>query len=320
MGQATSEVVASAAYMLANGGGKTRASRGGSVRRPAAWRALFLSSGEHSLKHHLEQGGGRVEAGMAVRLADIPANAGVGYGTFEDLHGLADGKSFADSLTQMIVKNYGHAGPRFLEWLVSHQAEIRHDALGQVDEIARRFAPPGACGQVLRVASRFALVAWAGMLAQEAQVLPPELNPLESASVCFNAWLNDRGTAGASEDAAILETVRGYIETHGASRFQDIQHHDAVCHNRTGFRDAATQEYIILSAPFTREVCKGFSATRAAKALNDAGWLRPEGGRNQARRTLPGLGRARCYVVQLPQDATDTDRACESARPAWTVQ
>ena len=35
-----------AAYMLANGKGKARASRTGDARAPASWRLLFLSSGE----------------------------------------------------------------------------------------------------------------------------------------------------------------------------------------------------------------------------------------------------------------------------------
>ncbi|WP_164562026.1 DUF927 domain-containing protein [Nitratidesulfovibrio vulgaris] len=319
MGQASSEVVASATYMISNGAGKTRATRDGGVRRPASWRVLFLSSGEYSLKHHLEAGKVRMAAGMAVRLADIPANAGVGHGTFEELHGLADGKSLADAMASIITQHHGHAGPRFLEWLVAHQAELRHEVPGQIEEIARRFAPPEACGQVLRVASRFALVALAGMLAQEAEALPPEVDPLGAAGACFAAWLDARGTAGPSEDAAILEAVRGFIETHGASRFQDLAQPDTVCYHRAGFRDSDAQEYVFLAQGLS-EAAGGVKADRAARVLDAAGWIRREGGRNQARRSLPGLGRVRCYVVQLPQDATDTDQACGAARPARMMQ
>jgi putative DNA primase/helicase len=113
--------------------------------------------------------------------------------------------------------------------------------------------------------------------------------------------------------------VRGFIETHGASRFQDLAQPDTVCYHRAGFRDASAQEYVFLAQGLS-EAAGGVKADRAARVLDAAGWIRREGGRNQARRSLPGLGRVRCYVVQLPQDATDTDQACGAARPARMVQ
>ncbi len=40
-----------------------------------------------------------------------------------------------------------------------------------------------------------------------------------AARKCFEAWLAERGTAGAREDAQAIRQLRGFIERHKASRF-----------------------------------------------------------------------------------------------------
>jgi putative DNA primase/helicase len=72
------------AYMLANGSGKNRAGRNGSLRKPAQWRLLFLSTGEISLAEKIAEDlrGKRQTAGQEVRCVDIPADTGV-HGLFE---------------------------------------------------------------------------------------------------------------------------------------------------------------------------------------------------------------------------------------------
>ena len=64
-----------AAYMLANGSGKSRSSRDGSARKAAKWRLLFLSSGEIGLADKVaEDGRGRrLAAGQQIRIVDVPA-------------------------------------------------------------------------------------------------------------------------------------------------------------------------------------------------------------------------------------------------------
>ena len=71
-----------AAYMLVNGVGKARARRDGLARPAAAWRLLFLTSGEVRLGDHMREVGKRTRAGQEIRLADLPADAGAGHGLF----------------------------------------------------------------------------------------------------------------------------------------------------------------------------------------------------------------------------------------------
>lgn len=300
IGQVGGKVLAEAAYMLANGSGKTRAGKESALRRSLTWRLLFLSSGEVGLAEKLNESGLRSRAGQEVRLVGVP----VASGDVTNLHGLPDAAALSDRLKTIAAAHYGHAGRAFLEWLTRDVEASRREALALVEKWTASLltACPDADGQVKRVARRFALCAAAGILARDrAGVLPESMDVAMSVNAAFKAWLNERGGAGASEDAAILAQVRLFIEQHGASRFQDMdteQTHGVI--NRAGFRQKRTDgvtEYIVLSEVFRSEVAKGFSLKRTASVLRAAGWLCSDGDRATTKRELPGLGRVRCYVL-----------------------
>jgi uncharacterized protein (DUF927 family) len=84
-----------AAYLLANGQGKARATRTGAARQSARWRLVFLSSGEESLGALMARVGRKASAGQEIRLADIEADAGAGMGAFEALHDQPSPAAFA---------------------------------------------------------------------------------------------------------------------------------------------------------------------------------------------------------------------------------
>lgn len=62
--------------MLANGQGKNRASKQGTIKPSSRWSLIFLSSGEESLTTLMARAGQRTNAGQEIRLADIEADAG----------------------------------------------------------------------------------------------------------------------------------------------------------------------------------------------------------------------------------------------------
>jgi hypothetical protein len=98
-----------AAYMLANGSGKSRSSRDGSARKAAKWRVLFLSSGEIGLADKVaEDGRGkRLVAGQEIRIVDVAADAGAGMGMFENLHDFPSAEAFARHLRSAACQHYG---------------------------------------------------------------------------------------------------------------------------------------------------------------------------------------------------------------------
>jgi uncharacterized protein (DUF927 family) len=152
------------AYMLANGSGKSRAMRDASLRKPAKWRLLFLSSGEIGLADKVAEDvrGRRLTAGQQVRVVDVPADTGSSYGLFEELHGFADAGSLAKHLMSAAHANYGHAGREFVTKIAPRVDEVTKEVKDFVSDFLDNDVPSGADGQVRRVAGRFALVAAAG--------------------------------------------------------------------------------------------------------------------------------------------------------------
>ncbi len=73
MGVLEARDAAAAIYGLANGAGKQRASRDGSLSEPKSWRVIVISSGEIPLEAKLTEGKGKARAGQLIRILDVPA-------------------------------------------------------------------------------------------------------------------------------------------------------------------------------------------------------------------------------------------------------
>jgi uncharacterized protein (DUF927 family) len=315
MGQCDAREVGQVAYMLANGQGKTRAGRSGEARRAARWRTLFLSTGEIGLADKIaEDGKGRrAAAGQEVRIVDIPADAGVGLGIFEDLHGFPSADAFARHLKTAAGEHFGHASHAYLEMLTRDFDGIAPVVSGYQKEFIAENCPTNADGQVSRVAARFGLVAAGGEMATAGGVLPWQPGEAtKAATTCFHAWLSSRGGIEPAEEREALSAVRRFIELHGTSRFEPIgalaptdgtgTRIDLRIANRAGFRrrdDAGGIEYIVLPEVWRGEVCAGLDATLVAKTLAGRGMLKPgSGGKPQNFQRVPGFSNpVRCYVV-----------------------
>lgn len=305
IGQAPGRTIMEASYMLANGMGKARACQDGSAKGVKSWRCMVLSTGEKGLAEKIAEEGGKVQAGQAVRLIDIPADSGAGMGIFENLHGHESPQAFADALKLAASSHYGHAARAFISLVQERRQEIQEEMPTGLSSIAGGFDLGNVSGQVARVAKRFALCAIAGEMATEGGLLPwEEGQAFEAVKKCFVAWLTYRGGAGPAEDSAILEQVRLFIEQHGSSRFQDIGTPAATCINRVGFRRELSEgtEFYILPESFKAEVCKGYSHMHAAAVLLDKGLLMRGDSGSLTRRPpvdLPEFGRKRCYTLRI---------------------
>jgi putative DNA primase/helicase len=223
MSQVTAKDAGEAAYMMANGSGKSRASRDGMARKSAKFRVLFLSSGEIGLADKVaEDGRGkRMTAGQQVRIVDVQADAGAGLGLFENIHGFPSGKELSKYIVATTRRTYGTAGRAYLAAIVPILADIRQQAADVTAGFCEAYLPKDADGQVGRVAQRFALIAFAGELAIRLGVIKvwEAGTAIGAAGTCFEAWLNERGHQGAAEAHGGVEAVRSFLEMHGMSRF-----------------------------------------------------------------------------------------------------
>lgn len=320
------------AYMLANEQSKARATRTGSPRARLSWRLLFLSAGELGLVDHMAEGMKRTRTGQEVRMADIPADAGVGLGAFENLHGHEGGSAFARHLIGQATTIYGATGRAWLHWLCENADRLKALIRERSAALAGQLVPEAASGQVERVGARFALVGAAGEIATAAGLTGwPAGESERAARACFNAWLAARGSIGNGEVVAMLRAVRRFLETNAEGRFS-MWHRSADDHapktlNRAGVRrmlnaegepirtnsqhgaqfgdtmpaglgEGVSFEYFILAETFKAEVCQGFDHQAVARVLLAHGCLIPDKGRAfDAKPRLPGIGSARCYRI-----------------------
>lgn len=285
------------AYLIANGQGKARASRNGAMRTPARWRVLLLSAGEISLAQHMQEAGKQSRAGQEIRLIDIAADAGAGLGLFDTLHDAASGAELSQHIKAACQRYHGTAGRAFL-----HQLAAQRDAVAGVIRDARASflaedVPAEASGQVIRAASRFALVAVAGELATAWGLTGWQQGEAMNAAVrLFGEWLGVRGGAGDAETREGLAAVRAFLEAHGESRFTPWDADPAATArtiNRAGFRRLQEDGlwFYVLPNAFKRELCKGFNASHVAKAMAGRGWLKTQSeDRTTYKAKLPGMG------------------------------
>ncbi|WP_175983812.1 DUF927 domain-containing protein [Burkholderia vietnamiensis] len=289
------------AYMLANGSGKARAGRSGTARARQTWKLLFLSAGEIGLSQHLQSVGKKTKAGQEVRLVEIPADAGAGFGLFENLHGMAGGAELSSAINEAAVTHYGTAAVAFLDALCRDRDEIGTWLKEEIRRFVDGNLPADSSGQAHRVCQRFALIGLAGEYATSTGITGwGEGDALRAAADCFAVWLDGRGGAGNQEKDTILSHVKAFFEAHEESRFSDLNDtSDRPTINRAGFRRTGEigVEYLVLPEVFKREICTGLDPKAVARALIEASWIRPaSNGWAQRAERLPGKGPTKVYV------------------------
>ena len=305
----TAREAGEAAYMLANGSGKARASRTGGGRPRVQWRILFLSSGEITLADKLSEISRRPRAGQEVRFVNIVADAGASHGIFEDLHGSADGGVFAEHLKAAAARHYGVVGRHYVELLTrrlaAHEVLFVRAIKAVRVQFLDRYLPKGASGQVRAVCARFALAAIGGRLATMFGLTGWQKEAAETAAVrCFKDWLQGRGSAGDSEIEHGIQQVIAFIGAHGSSRFEDAwsSGFPEKIINRVGFRKRegpnGEWQYMVLPEAWRTEVCKGFNAAEIAREMVKRKMLVPDsGGKTSKSVKVKGHGKVRLYVL-----------------------
>jgi uncharacterized protein (DUF927 family) len=315
MGQVDAKEAGEIAYMIANNKGKSRMSRSAEARKSKEWRLLFLSSGEISLGDKMAEVGKKSRAGQEIRLLDIPADAGVGMGMFENLHGTGSAGAFAEQLKRAAQECHGAPLREFVEqiaqWLANDPEGTKSALRDLRDDFIREYLPGGASGQVRSACGRFGLIAAAGEIATSFDLTGwPKGEATQAVVTCFQAWLDKRGTIGDHDLEVGIRQVISYIERYGNSRFQCVgsnpdDYFPPLVQNRVGFRQivptgtSSQYEYWVLAEAWKNELCKGYNATVIAKEMAERGQLLKQSGRLAANRRCGHEGQHRVYRLLL---------------------
>ena len=187
------------------------------------WRLLFLSTGEHSLEQHIAEAGQRIQAGQEVRLVDVPADAGTGYGLFEDLHASENGKAFADHLRgEATTHHYGHAGRAFVAALSQDRPERLTDVRQLRDGFVAQQYPVARVGQSVSCGQRLGLIWRRGRTGDRGSAYPAGLKRrTDGRRSVLQRLAAAAGGVGNAEEARALSQVRLFFErSPGRARFK----------------------------------------------------------------------------------------------------
>lgn len=302
LGTVEARDAAAGLYSLANGQGKARAARDGALREPKTWRALVLSSGELPTEAKLsEDRRHKPRAGQLVRMLDVPAERGLGYGAFDSAGPEGDAGALAKAFKQAAITSYGTAGPAFVRQIID--ADVSGDAVRtEIAAFTQEHVPPGADGQIDRAAQRLGLIAAVGELAIQFELVPWRQGAArEAAAWALEQWIGLRGGTEPAEVRQAVGQVRLFIEQHGEARFGSLDDPDArPVINRAGWRKGvgADREWLIPSEIWKTEICNGLDAKMVARVLVERGMLRRQGGNDiQIVANVGGGQRVRVYAL-----------------------
>jgi len=284
------------AYMLSNGMGKQRSTRTGAARRVKSWRLMLLSTGERTLANIMEQAGKQVTSGQLARLLSIPAD--YPYGAFQELHGFASGREFADHLKESVQEDYGHIGIEFIRSIIDSEEDLP----GRLASIIDKVLPANPRSTESRAGKTFAIIALAGELAVEFGLLPWSKGAaVDAAKEAFELWRNLQSDP-VSESEQICQSISDFLSRFGDSRFSPIDNPSAhSVPNRAGYHQTIAGERVyIFTKSGLEEAARGFGIRRIFKALDEAGHIVDRDPGRNTKKTRTADGTENLYWLKKP--------------------
>ena len=219
-------------YNAFSGLGKARCTEIGGLREQNAWSVLVLSTGEYSLRDHIEHSDiGRVTDGTAVRMLDVPTEevqvAAVCLGA-EPLPPPEELATTVRALQAQLTLHHGTALPAFVERLFQHchiqgvglehlirsETKVCHQALCE-EALASGFV---LAAPSMRALNRLSLAAAVGKLAVELEVLPfTQVQVWRAVSAVRNAWL------GNVQFLSIEDKIIEHLQNFCVANFQHVR-------------------------------------------------------------------------------------------------
>lgn len=280
--QAAPKAVSDIVYMLTGGQGKARSTKAGKNRDTKQFSLMYTSTGEVTLEEHLRRGSIELDAGLLLRFAHIPSDAGKGYGVFDCINYGTAPQDIGNRINELASQHYGHAGIKWLEYLTQDKDAVMQQAQVLLDSFIEQHSQIKN-GQANRVLRRFALVATAGELATLAGITGwMKGRAFEAIAHCFNTWLGNLGHGENMEETKSLEHIKAFFEANGTSRFEDITRIRQAdgdmlrqrIHNRVGYYDPKYKVYLVSPIMFKKEMCIGMNEASVKKALIKYGWIK----------------------------------------------
>ncbi|MBK1656572.1 hypothetical protein CKO29_18150 [Allochromatium vinosum] len=324
LGAATVGDIRPLIYQLAGGQGKTAMNSAREMREPRTWRTIAISTGEMSLHARManpDDDGKRpraIKGGLTHRALDVEVSDIAAAAPIEQREALVSG------IKATCARHYGTAGPEFVQRLAlrfATMAEARAHVRARVESVLLELAPAGLPTETRRALRRFALIAVAGELASDLDILPVTPDAIRSAAQSMaRAWLS---ASAETDEERIVSSVRAFILAH-ASRFERVNEPlrfdgggnpikpDPV-RERAGFFDSQSGLWWFTDAGLT-EAAPGQDKTTIARTLSTAGYLFKNESRRLQARTQFEIDGKRPWLYAIRSAILDEETAdlCKS--------
>lgn len=317
-------------YMLGNGSGKRRMTREAKARASNEWRLLFMSAGELSASEMMDRQKKDIQTGANVRMATIEACPEGGHGVFETLPKGVEARALAESFSEDGAKYYGTAGVEFMRAFIDdvHQrggveamkAHIAEKMNEWVEAHAKNCNP-----QIQRVAKRFALVAVAGELATEYDVLPWNTGDASQfASLCFKSFVDGFETTDDRKLRLCRELIDyvvaypnyfQYITPPNLTLYPALNNPvcGSVIYGASSSDSVRGEPAIVIFTQKGIKTACGDKEAETKKALKDLGWMKTNNGKkmiykpkgNTSEIQVGGIALPTGYVVIIPKAFPD---------------
>jgi putative DNA primase/helicase len=285
IGEAGGRDIGAAAYILANGQGKSRMGRDLNRRPAKKWTLLTLSTGELGIGDYLKQAGIAQKGGQEIRFPDIPAvPPGNPNGLIEKFHQYGSAKDFVEALRRLVQENQGAIFQEFLTKLIADRTTPTWlpEKRERLRAIATHLTGNLKDAAIGRAANRFALVWLALEIAHGYGFLPFPASQIEWAiASVFRDWIGFRGGAISPEVKAALEKIELLFVTqqHG-DRIFDLDNprldssNRPLTRNLLAYRKGGQEpEFWVPPAVFKAEFCQGVDIRDLTIELRHRGWL-----------------------------------------------
>jgi putative DNA primase/helicase len=268
-------------YRMANGEGKQRSSRNGTIKAAPSWRTLIVSTGELTLAEQAAKTGEKLMGGMSARFVDIEVNGE--HGAWNDLHGCQNGAELSDLVRENSDKHHGAVGLAWLEFLASDFNSVCAVIRAAQDRFVTERMPDGADPQIRRVCEHFGLIAAAGEMASENKLTGWKTGEAwDSAVEVFEGYLKSRhGGRRSPDEITVLKQIEHLLDVKG-DHFPRPGVAPPAGKEPWGFEsyDKKYGDLIAFTTPGFNEAFSNTSPSMAARTMDRLGLLVPADGEN----------------------------------------
>ena len=311
-GRAKCSIIEALVYMIANGVGKTRATRNVTLREQNRWATIGLSTGEVSYEDKMREIETDPRAGAMLRIPTIRVSRDM----LKDLHGYATGKLYVDAVNALAQQNYGFAGRDFLEHLTADNCRALENLDEKVNAYAAELLPKEAGTQLERATKFFAMPMVAADMLMDFGIIDFDCKP--GVRTLYRSYLEQLSTLGNSEEHNIARNVVSFIQKHQKSRFINCnltseEREKEKVHNCIGYFENKGKSQLFYFYPdlFYDEVAKSSNKKLVKKVLLEKKMLVLDPSGKNPNKTF-GTGKGKRYVCISLDNMVDEDADASS--------